>query len=64
MGFHGISRKECTVELQFEFGDHALQPLSGIAEAMNAAGVDGQCESGAIDPWQHDEDYERAFSST
>ena len=52
------------MEFQFEFGDHALQPLSGIAEAMDAAGVDGQCTSRAVDPWQPDDDCERAFSST
>lgn len=48
----GSFRKEYTVELQFEFGDYALQPQSGFAEALYAAGEDGRCESGAID---HDE---------
>lgn len=29
---------------QFEFGDLALQPLSGIGEALHVAGVDGAIE--------------------
>lgn len=52
------------MEHQFEFADHALQPLSGIVEAMDAAGMDSRCECRAIDPWQHDEDYERERSRT
>jgi len=47
---------------EFEVGDHALHPLSGIVEAMYAAGVERHChaETG-IEPWQRDDDRERAL---
>jgi hypothetical protein len=48
------------VELQSEFGDHALQPLSGIVEAMDAAGMDSRCKSSTMDPWERDESRENA----
>ena len=45
---------------EFEVGDHALHPLSGIVEAMVAAGVERHCHAEAcFEPWQRDDDRER-----
>lgn len=47
---------------EFEVGDHALQSLSGIVEAMYAAGVERHCHAEAPpDRWQRDDDRERAL---
>lgn len=50
------------MSIEFEVGDHALQPLSGIVEAMYAAGIERHCpvEAGP-DRWQRDDDRERAL---
>jgi len=45
---------------QFELGDHALHPLSGIVEAMYAAGVERHCHGETcVERWQRDDDRER-----
>lgn len=50
------------MSIEFEVGDHALQPLSGIVEAMVAAGVERHCHAEAdLDRWQRDDDRERAL---
>ena len=42
---------------EFEFGGYALQPLSGVGEAMYVAGVDGQIvDSAQTYPVDKDED--------
>ena len=40
---------------EFEFGGYALQPLSGVGEAMYVAGVDGQLVDHA-EAWPVDKD--------
>ena len=45
---------------EFEVGDHALHPLSGIVEAIHAAGVERRCQAEACpERWQRDDDSER-----
>lgn len=48
---------------EFEVGDHALQSLSGIVEAMDAAGVERRCHlETCFSPWQPDDDRKRALT--
>lgn len=46
---------------EFEFCDHALQPLSGLVEAMCAAGIDRRCPETPTRAWERDDDRERAL---